>query len=771
MKNKKNIGITIAFFVISFLHAGSINAQYTQTIKGNVYDQASQDKLLGVSVILLSTNPTLGSTTDNDGKFKINNVPIGRYDIQLSYIGYETKVIPAVMVTSGKEVILNVDLKEAVTTLNEVVVSARGKEKPLNSMITLSGRSFTVEETGRYAGGLDDPGRLVSTFAGVSDGSLQSNGIVVRGNAPFGTGYRIEGLSVDNPNHFAGEDFLGGGFVSILSKQVLSNSDFLTGAFPAEYGNALSSVFDMKLKTGNTEKYEHTFQAGVLGLDVASEGPIIKNTNSSYIFNYRYSTFGIVQDILPDETGLPVYQDLSFKFNFPTKIGIFSLWGSGGLESYKSGNELDKEKEKEIIDDKSSTGILGLKHKLNIGHTAYISTSIGVNASTKNNILKNLYTDDIYYWDEKMDNIYGKYMFSTSFNQKISSRLFVRTGIDAEYLFYDIKNYKSNSRPNPMVQLVNHDGNTNMWQGYLQIKYDLLQNININAGVHQQHLALNNTNSTEPRVGIQWSVNNKNTLSFAYGRHSQIHSLNVYFVEKSSQTGIILPNKNLDFMKANHFVFGYDLSISNNIRLKIEPYYQTLFDVPVEENTAFSIINLIDLNTFNKSLVNKGTGRNMGIDLTLERFFENNYYYTITASLFDSKFKGGDGIERNTIYNKKFITNILGGKEFIINKKNILSLNGRLYINLGNYISPVDYSNQTNQSAYFETQQPTNYRFDISASYTRNREKINTTWSIQILNILNSKSPMSPTEDLLTNEFYYKYESVMLPSLSWKIQF
>ena len=754
---------------MSFCFSLLATAQYTQTIKGSVFDQASQTTLPGVNVIILSTNPVLGTTTDTDGKFKIQNVPVGRYDIQISCIGYETTIVSSVMVTSGKEPILNAAMKEVVALLDEVTVKSRSKEKAINTMTTLSARKFTVEETSRYAGGLDDPGRLVSVFAGVSDGNLQSNGIVVRGNAPFGTGYRIEGLSVDNPNHFAGEDFLGGGFVSILSKQVLSNSDFLTGAFPAEYGNALSSVFDMNLKTGNTENYEHTFQAGIMGIDLASEGPLAKNKNASYIFNYRYSTFGIIQNILPNETGLPVYQDLGFKLNIPTKAGIFSLWGAGGLESYKSGNEADKDKEM-IIDDKSGIGIVGLKHKILLGKTAYLTTSVGVNVSNKSNVLKKMWTDSNYYWDEKMEDNSGRYMFTTNLNKKISSRLSLRTGIVADNLFYNIDNKKSYSIPDPMGQIVNYKGSGNLWQLYLQVKYNLPQNISINAGLHEQYFSLNNSNSTEPRVGIQWPVNEKNMLSFAYGKKSQVKKTYVNFVEQTSPSGINMPNKNLGFTKADHFIVGYDLLINQNIRLKIEPYYQSLFDVPVEENTAFSIINLIDLNTFNKALVNEGTGRNMGIDITFERFFNNKFYYLFTASVFDSKFKGGDGIERNTIYNKGIIANLLGGKEFKINN-NILSLNGRLYFNRGNYISPVDYSNQTNQSAFFVRRQPTNYRFDISASYIKNKEKYNTIWSVQVLNVLNSECPMEPTENLATNEFYYTYNKIVLPSISWKIEF
>ena len=115
--------------------------------------------------------------------------------------------------------------------------------------------------------------------------------------------------------------------VNLISSQLLSNSDFFTSAFPAEYGNALAGVFDIKLRTGNNENREYAFQAGLLGIDFAAEGPFIKGKEASFLFNYRYSTFGLMVDmsLLPTEQ-IPRYQDLSFKINLPTKkAGLFSL--------------------------------------------------------------------------------------------------------------------------------------------------------------------------------------------------------------------------------------------------------------------------------------------------------------------------------------------------------------------------------------------------------------------------------------------------------------
>jgi hypothetical protein len=264
-----------------------IGQNLNQTIKGTVIDQESQMPLPGAVVIIEDVNPQLFTTTETDGSFKIIDVPVGRHTLTVSFIGYTKSSIPELLLGSGKEVVLNISLKEEVTTIKEVVVKAnKNKDQALNSMATISARSFNIEETKRYAGGLDDPARLVAAFAGVNSGSIESNAIMVRGNAPSGIIWQINGVVIPNPSHFSGADMLGGGFVTMFSNQLLSNSDFFTGAFPAEYGNALAGVFDMKLRNGNNEKHEHAFQIGVMGIDFSSEWPFKQGGKSSYLFNY-----------------------------------------------------------------------------------------------------------------------------------------------------------------------------------------------------------------------------------------------------------------------------------------------------------------------------------------------------------------------------------------------------------------------------------------------------------------------------------------------------
>ncbi len=766
--------------IVLLLFAVNSFAQLTQTIKGTVIDEASQVTLPGATVFIVNTNPVKGTITDAEGAFSLSGIPVGRVHLKVTYVGYEPYEITSLMVTSGKEVVLSVELKESISQLNEVVVSGHRKDRTVNTMSMISARTFSVEEARRYAGGLDDPGRLASVFAGVADADMESNGIVVRGNAPSGVIYKVEGIEVDNPNHFAGEDFLGGGFVSILNNHVLGNSDFLTGAFPAEYGNALSAVFDMKLRTGNQEKREHAFQAGALGLDFSSEGPFVKGRKPSYLFNYRYSTMGLVKAFLPASEGIPVYQDLCFKLNFPHKKGVLSIWGAGAVDDYTYGDikKTDAESGATYINDQGNTGFVGLKYNHFINQTTYSSISLLANATTKSNNQKELYTDREYYTRERIENLTGKYVLSGFVNKKFGAQHTNRTGFNYSYLFFNMDTRYSEYLPQLPVNFINNKDYTGLIQAYSQSKISLNNRLTFNAGANLQYFILNKEYSIEPRIGLNYQVNEKNILSIAYGKHSQMQPIGVYFIEREENGTITYPNRDLGFTRSHHFILGYDRSVGENMRLKIEPFYQYLTDVPVIPNTPFSMINLIDLNTFNKVLEGKGTARNLGIDFTLERFFNQGFYYLGTLSLFDSKYEGGDGIQRSTRFNKNFVANLLAGKEWNTGKLNYLGINGRLYFKNGDRTPPFDQEASAlkgeviyDESRAFEKRQPFTYRCDLSVTYTINKARCSNKFALQLLNVFYSPVSFQDRYNKTTQKAETIDGRMLLPSVSWKIEF
>ena len=657
--------------ILLFASNTGFSQSFVQSVRGLVFDKETQSPLTGATVVISGTKPLLGASTDLTGNYKIPNVPLGRYNIQITYIGYDPAIVPEVLVTSGKEVVLNTGLKQSVNQMNEVTVKAfTRKDIPLNTMASISARSFSVEETRRYAGGVDDPARMASAFAGITSGNLQDNAIVIRGNSPKGVSWRLEGVDIPNPNHFPGANVAGGGIVTVFSSQMLTNSDFYTGAFPSEYGNAIAGVFDMKFRTGNSEKKEHTVQFGVLGIDVASEGPFKTGSKATYLFNYRYSTFGLLQPLLPAHSGLPVYQDLSFKLNFPNKYGSISVWGIGALDNMQKtqisdSSKWENENSRSGLDWKLSMGATGITNKLFVGTSTYINTTISA-SGTLNQMEMNRFDNTLiarpnwFFTDNS-----GKIVLSTYINHKFSKRNTLKTGINFHALSYNLDlNSTINNVPETYQNFVKEHGYSSFSEFYIQSKYDITENLSTNTGINTNYFTLNNDFSIDPRFSIKWQIVPNHSLSFGFGKHSQLEDLKIYLVNKNINGTLEYPNRDLSLSQALHYVAGYDWQITKNLRLKIEPYYQYLYNIPGKPKSSYSLINFSQDWTFRDSLANNSKGQNYGIDLTLERFLNDGYYFLITTSIFKSIYKGDDGIWRNTKFNKGYVVNILFGKEY-----------------------------------------------------------------------------------------------------------
>jgi len=758
----------------------------TQTVRGRVIDADSRSGLPGANVILVNSDPLIGATTDVNGNFSMGKVPVGRQSFQVSYIGYRPAVKPEILVSSGKETIISFELREEMMQANEVEIKASmDKDKPVNSMAMVSARSFSVEESRRYAGSADDPMRAVSNFAGVaSSADVNSNEIIIRGNSPKGLLWRVDGVDIPNPNHYAYVGTSGGG-LTMFSSQVLSNSDFYTAAFPAEYGNALSGVFDMKFRSGNNTRHEFALQAGIQGLDLSAEGPFSRKSTGSYLFNYRYSILAFLQYIDPSmKNKIPSYQDLSFKINLPTtNMGTFSLVGIGGISRSKFIPEQDSTQWETLENRTQSTlnnnmGALALIHQVAFSRNTYLRSCI---SGTYNSIdYNNGYLSPSYEISPQDSVKQENYRFAagTVLNHKFGPRHTNRSGLTYTRLFYNNHIQAVNPFTGSFSEVYHGNGNTDLVQAFSESKIDLTNNFTINAGLHFQYFLLNRHYAIEPRIALRWQAAPKHAISIGYGKHSQVEDVGVYL------TGIqvtpeenVQPNRRLDFSRSHHFVLGYDYAILPALRLKLEGYYQYLYDIPVMPGSYYSLINSSG-GFYNDTLSNEGTGRNAGIDLTLEKFLTRQYYFLATVSLFDSKYKGGDGIQRNTRFNSNFVVNLLGGKEWTIRKKNILGVNLKATLSGGEYYVPVDLEQSKvqhrevlDEARAYTVRLPDFYFLDLTLTYRTNHRKFSGIWAIQIKNILNQQ----PATGYVYNDFNQSVEPVhgmgILPFVSYKVEF
>ncbi len=776
------------FLVVLLVHLASnslLFAQINQTIRGRVVDTDTKQSLPGANIVLLNTNPLVGSSSDMNGNFEIKNVKVGRYTVQVSFLGYQNAVLNEVMVSSGKECVLNFEIKENVVTTKEVEIKAtKDKKNTINSMASISARAFSVDETKRFAGSFDDPLRAASNFAGVSAGAgTEKNEIIVRGNSPKGLLWRLDGADIPNPNHFGRIGSSGGG-VTVFSTQVLANSDFYTSAFPAEYGNALSGVFDMKFRNGNQFKREYAFQIGIMGIDFSAEGPFKKGKQASYLFNYRYSTLGMLRNLVPDwKDKLPTYQDLSVKINIPMeKAGILSITGISGIGLSKFDPELDSLKWKKNEDRQKSAlnsymGALSVSHTYFLGNKTYMKNSLAISGN------KVFYEDGFYNTDyslnrnQESDYMNSKFAYNVLINQKFNSKHSNRTGIIYNQYFYNLNMKALDKETGIYSQFVDDKGNSGLLQAYTQSRYDFNEHFTLNAGFHVQYFLLNNNLYLEPRASFKWNFMAAHSLTLGYGNHSQMENLSVYLAKNPIYPMAISSNKDLDFGKAHHFVLAYDWSINKNLRMKVETYYQQLYNIPVVANSYYSLLNETE-QYFSDSLQNKGKGVNRGIDFTFEKFLSNNLYYLVTASVFESKYKGGDGIERNTRFNSNYVFNVLLGKEFTVKNKNIFGINLKATYSGGEYYTPVDLNQSIAQNReildlnHIYTEKFDDFFYlDITLNYKVNHKKYAGSWSIQVKNLLDRKQPLGYAYNSFTKSVELQQSIGMLPMLSYKIEF
>ncbi|PCH65234.1 MAG: hypothetical protein COC01_10075 [Bacteroidetes bacterium] len=784
--------IVILIFGLSVV---GFSQDFTQTIRGKLNDRDTKLPLIGATIAIYQDTAMLGgSAKDENGKFRIEAVPVGRHILKVSFIGYNDLIIPNVVVSTGKEVVLELELEESSIEMEEVEISGVRKDQPINEMATVSARTFNVEETSRYPGSREDPARMAGNYAGVNSTDDSRNDLIIRGNSPLGVLWRLEGIDIPNPSHFAHFGTTGGP-VSLLNNKTLGNSDFFTGAFPAEYGNAGAGVFDVKLRVGNNEHHERTFQFGFLGTELLAEGPLSKKNGSSYIFHYRYATLKLFQlaGIDVGVSAVPKYQDLSFKINMPLKNNAnFSIFGLGGTsdisiliaEQDSTDWSFGKNDRDKIFG--TNMGVVGASYMKIINPTTYFKGVIA--ASTKN--MSNRH-DSISSIDESIKtevlssslhqkDIKGHFFLNKKFNKKNS----IKTGVYLDHVNFNVDDKRWYKSINAWQEKSNYSGSTQILNAYSQWKFKPLYNLTLNTGVHFLYYVFNGTNAIEPRIGLKYDLKPNQRLSFGYGLHHQTQPFYIYYQIPSDATSIsTFTNSDLGLTRSQHFVLAYDYSISNNFRIKTEAFYQQLSNVPVEVNSSpYTMINQGTEFTlfYPDRLTNNGSGYNYGLEITTEKFYSKNFYFLLTTTLFESKYTGSDGVLRNTDFNGNYVQNILVGKEFKLGKKKMSSLGfgtkltmagGRWYTPIDTALTRVSYETQFIDSLAYTQQYPDYFRWDIKISYKRDNKKVMHEVSLDIINALSTKNILSQTYDVKNNKVVYEYQLEMLPLFYYRLDF
>lgn len=807
MKNNLSINMRQAWMAVVFI-MGLMVVQTAQaeSLRGTVKDAITGEPLIGAMVKIAELENT-AALTDIDGNYNINVSKGGRYTIEANYIGYEPSVMKEILISGAKEVVLDIALRENSNELKEVVVKPRvNKEATVNPAVLTGGVMLSMEEASRFAGGYNDPARLVMSFAGVS-GEADGSGLSIHGNAPERMQYRIEGVEVFTPNHYNDCWNAGFGLVSALNSNVIGNSDFFTSTFNANYNNAFSGVFDVKMRAGNNSKYENILQLGTVSEELTLEGPISRKHNSSYIVNYRYGFTSLMDKLgLVDTDGShPTFQDFSWKLNFPTKrAGTFSFFGLGFYDTtYDERMKLEDVHsafDTNDTDAKVMQLLAGLSHKIHFGNKWTWRTTVAYNMQhLKSDIyyyglLRNaagVIAQPLAYEEPEQKYIFSnqkvnedRILFNTEFSKQVTDKWLTQFGGEYSHRFFHLL-YRSHDRlydtVNPMTEYTNMKDNTGLTNIFWQNLFTLSEHVSISAGVSGNYFLLSKDFSVEPRVSFKWDPDDKNSFSVGYGLHSMIEKLDTYFYRDPAGN---LVNKDLKMSKAHHLNLTYIHKFTPNLTLRLNAYYEYGFDIPVGINGSTYCVTNRYFNYTDEPLANRGNTRNYGGDITLEHYMSHGFFGQTNFTLYKSEYRGEDKVWRNQLYDRGFMFKILGGKEWMIGK-NVLNISAKYSIQGGMRYTPIDVDQMRanvaagiiDDNPIYKDNEAFSQRFsptsivDLTVSYKINCRKVSHTIAFEGLNIFGTKTPMFQRFDLGTLNARIDEGGISLPNIFYRLDF
>ncbi|MDX1909289.1 MAG: TonB-dependent receptor [Bacteroidia bacterium] len=762
-----------------------------QTVRGTVSDIVTGKPIADARVTLSAEGVELAGQTDAAGEFRLTPVPAARYVLTISAQGFATYTDPGLVVISGKETVADITLDAQVFEAGAVEIAARINRDPG----PVSTRVFTVEETQRYAAVYFDPARMATSYPGVVQAHDQANHLIIRGNSPNSVQWRLEGVDIVNPNHltnagtFSDRLSQSGGGTILLSSQLMTNSSLSTGAFAAQYGNALSGVFDINLRRGNNEQYEGTAQASLIGIDLSAEGPLSAKHSSSFLVNYRYSFTGLLGLMGITFGGETIkFQDLAFNLSFPTaKAGTFTVFGMGGLSSnvfQAPDSQPETAKDRYDISFFSNMGAGGITHRLLLGERTLIRSSLvvsGIDSERQGDFIQDNGTRETAEYDRLTQ---GRISLTTSVTTRLSARASLTAGA---YLTRSATTTRIELRPltpdGELKLLADHTGSSWLLQPYTTLLFKPVPRLDLQAGLHAMYFFLNGSRSLEPRLSATWRPAARHDLRLSYGNHSQLQLPGTYFSVFTQPGGTAYqPNRDLDFTRAHHLVLSYNFHLNETLHLRAEPYAQWLYGVPVSQtHGTYSALNQIE-GFVSDSLVNEGSGRNYGLELSVEKYLSRQYYLLFSSALYESAYQGSDQVWRDTRFNGRYALSLTAGREFSSTTRRqnnrTLGVNLRVIYAGGMWTMPVDTaaSRAARITVYDETQGfaetlPAYFRTDLRVTFKLNKPKYTRTLGIDIQNVTNQLNVAFRAWDFVQDQVVTRYQLGLIPLLNYRIEF
>lgn len=755
-----------------------------QSFHGHVREHHGYDPVVGANITVVEPAPKAselqGTSTDSLGRFALDLAP-GRYDVLISAVGYEKRLLQEVLIKAGKQVVVDIRLTPAVYELGEVIVSA-STSRDLEGI-----RSITVEETMRYAATYFDPARLALSLPAVASTNDQNNNISIRGNSPNHLRWRLEGVEIVNPNHLSNAGTLSdrptqnGGGVNILSTQMMSNAHFVYGAFDASYSNSIGGLFDIGLRTGNNQEREYTAQAGLLGLDVAAEGPL-KAGGPSYLANYRYSTVGLLSAMGVDFGGESIgFQDLALNINAPLRRGNLKVFAMGGMSSNEFAGlddpaDWQEDKDRSDITADAHMGAVGFSLESELAGGLLALTSV---FSTQKSVRNEQQRDLTGFMNASAYDYYRESLSATGISWSKSSGLMSYT-LGSYINHYDFRIVRESEliRFLALRDMNIDDQQILLLNPYITTNIRISPKTALELGLQGNYQDLNPRFHVDPRLSLTYDINGRNKLRLAGGRYRQLMSPYLHYNLRNASitNGYRYPNRAMGLLKSYITNISWQSTLSETTTFRAEAYWQHYDDVPVSINSDFSVLNYFDGDAWFR-LTPEGTGNSYGLETSLEQKLSKGFYYLASVSLLDAKYTTLTGQEYDTRFNTNYALNITTGKEMTTRRGNGFSVNVRSIWQGGLR----DYKLGTGQAPFFKFpvsegkpfgfQFDDYFRLDVRLAWTKNKPNYTRMIYLDIQNLTNRKNTAFYAFDEVQQAVVRREQLGLIPILTYRVEF
>lgn len=774
----------------------STGLMQAQSLRGVVRAADTNEPLTGATLSLYAgkagaTPVTLASNPE--GVFEFDNLRPGYYRCEVALQGFETTYFNEILIAAGKDQVLEFSLRRTASTLPEVTIAASVPGR--RAMQPLSEIPLTRDQTLRLPAMYFDPARLAAAYPGVAQTDDGTNHMSIRGNSPAYVRWRLEGLDIVNPNHlpnagtFTDAPATGGGGVLMFSAQMIDNASLLTGAFPAGYGDAVGGVMDMNLRAGNKRQHEFTAQAGLIGLDLAAEGPLgKKNGQSSYLFNYRYSTVGLLGQLGVSFGDEQInFQDLSFHIHSSGKNGAqYSLFGLGGLSANQFSRKADSteikyDKDFYNIDFSSATGVAGGSARWRIGQKAWLKTAL-VYSRQENDWSKDnpVQLDTFSSWDRRVEE-----RFSGSIELRVSAkqsqwyfgaqttRIYFRGDVFQVVILgpptwsffypYNTSNAYWNSQPYARWEWTSANG---------RFATQLGSQIHYNTVYRKAAPTLRGAISYKPAAAHK--------LVLSAGMYKQDAPVWTQFV--TGRFGSFIGSYRPPYISSNQAGLRYIYTPNNQWRFSVEGFLQHTSDIPHYSQANASLYNNPEaIHEF--PLSSDSEVQNTGLEFSAERFLQNGWFVLANATVFDSKYRVQNGEWLDSRWDIGRLSNLTFGKEWVREKSASLTrtigVGARGVWTGGIREADIDLgaSVANNRTVYNETlgyyrDYPDYLRFDIRVYWKKSLgDRRNSTFALDIQNVTGRQNLAYHFYDPYTRNIENKFQLGPIPNFSWKVEF